>query len=123
MGWSCAAAAGHTMDRMVAACRKENGSSNTFTAGGKTYFWETSRREHNDGAITGSVFVVTKPGWSRKSGSFRIDSDGKMVRGPAALRRLIESVKDCVNCGAFANRCEVDDNGVTRCSVTGTVHG
>lgn len=82
------------MDRRV-RCR----SQNTFVVNGVEFFWEVSRTEHDDGAITGSVYkTVRKPttedlandpycaGWLVKAGSFRINPDGSIARVPKFLK-------------------------------------
>ncbi len=100
MGWSCTRAAGDTMDRWIAKCRAQSGGSqNTYTSDGETYFWEVSRTEHNDGAITGTIHRNMKVGeplrikggmstvqegqlFCKKVGSFRIEPDGLIARAP-----------------------------------------
>lgn len=110
MGWSCTKAASDVLNAWSEACRAQTGSSNEFRVGGETYFYEVSRTEHADGAITGSIMkvveapapaqIVTVPTmveqvlgiarpesfWSRKTGSFRINGDGTIARAPAFLR-------------------------------------
>jgi hypothetical protein len=110
MGWSCTKAASDVMQAWSNACRAQTGTSNTYTVGNDTYFFEVSRTEHADGAITGSVMkkvaaptptkVVTVPSmveqalgiaqsesfWARKAGSFRINGDGTIARAPAFLK-------------------------------------
>lgn len=100
MGWSCRADAGKTMDAWIAACVESTGSSNVYiTSDGTEFFWEASRIEHADGAITGSIFkTIRKPtaedlaknpylaGWSVKAGTFRINPDGSIARAPKWLK-------------------------------------
>lgn len=99
MGWSCRADAGRVMDAWAAACVAATGSQNTFVVDGVEFFWEVSRTEHADGAITGTVYrTVRKPtpedlatnpycaGWSVKAGSFRIAGDGRIIRAPKFLK-------------------------------------
>ena len=93
MGWSCAVAAGRTMDAWTRACVAQSKSSNVYKDGGNEYFWEVSSREHDDGAITGSIVLVVekRPDGSstcRKVGTFRIEPDGSVKRGPAMLKRV-----------------------------------
>lgn len=94
MGWSCAAKAG-LVESMVSLLLKEalgTTSSNEMPGGG---FYEVSRREHADGAITGTVWrklnnaEIAK--WSHlpnieervaKRGSFKITAEGKIERWP-----------------------------------------
>ena len=88
MGWSCRADAANTMDRWTEFCIAQSGSQNTFKANGHTYFWEASRTEHSDGAITGSVHKMLPGGLCRKSGTFRIEGNGQVTRAPACLAEL-----------------------------------
>lgn len=92
MGWSCARAAAETLDKCSEACRKSSGSSNVWKDGDSKYFYEPSRTEHHDGAITGAVylFLDDKPdgGKCRKVGSFKIDGGGRFVRSAGGLSRL-----------------------------------
>lgn len=89
MGWSCAADASRTMEKWVAACRAVTGSSNVFKIGDKFFFFESSNREHRDGAITGAIFWMLKgpgDGPARKVGSFKIRGDGSVAKAPSFLR-------------------------------------
>jgi hypothetical protein len=67
--------------------------SNTYTVKGVSYFFEVSRTEHLDGAITGSIMrmIPAAPGdtrtFAQRSGNFRIEPEGKVSRGPAFLKR------------------------------------
>jgi hypothetical protein len=87
------------MDAWKDACVAATGSSNVYTVGGVEFFWEVSRTEHADGAITGAIYkTVKKPtaedlardpylaGWSVKAGTFRIDPDGQVARAPKWLK-------------------------------------
>ncbi len=82
MGWSCNAAAAIALDQVTQMCIKSTGSSNTWEHGRNKYFYEPSRVEHDDGAITGSVFKFLDDGRCRKVGSFRINGDGVVERFP-----------------------------------------
>jgi DNA-binding transcriptional regulator PaaX len=92
MGWSCNAAAHATLERWTAHCRAQTGMSNTYIVGEVRYFLETSRVEHADGAITGTVMRVTAQVGDTsqcvRAGNFRIDGDGAIVRAPAHLKAL-----------------------------------
>lgn len=84
-GWSCTREAGETMDALARACVEQTGKENVFRlADGTEAFWERGR-EQADGSITGAVWGMDG---SRK-GSFKIDCDGKIVSGPAALKSLV----------------------------------
>ena len=87
MGWSYASAAGKMFDKMTAKCIESTGSQNTWTEkGGTKYFWEASRTEHVDGSITGTIYKFVDESHIVKSGSFKIDGDGEMIRGPKFLK-------------------------------------
>ena len=92
MGWSCTAAAGRALDKWHDACVEATGVSNTFEANGNKFFFEVGR-EHTDGRITGAIRRVTAVQgsltWTVKSGSFRIDPDGKIHRAPKFLRDAV----------------------------------
>lgn len=91
MGWSYARAAGKTMDLWQNACRKNCGSQNKWQeANGKTYFFENSRIEHPDGAITGSIYLIHQMGdRCHRVGSFRIEPNGRISRAPKFLRDAV----------------------------------
>jgi hypothetical protein len=86
MGWSCTRDADRTARQWVDACVASTGSQNTFRSRGRKYFWEQSRTEHHDGAITGSIYRMDRHGYCRRSGTFRIEGDGTVSRAPAFLR-------------------------------------
>lgn len=88
MGWSCNRDAGLTLDALKRFCVQQNGSSNTYTSKGTTYFFEISRNEHSDGAITGTIWKIQPDGMCRRSGSLRIEGDGTISRGPAILKKV-----------------------------------
>lgn len=87
MGWSCNAEAGYALDRVKDACVRSTGCSNVWEERGQRFFFEVSRTEHYDGAITGSVWRSVSETTCRRAGTFRIEGDGTVSRGPAFLRR------------------------------------
>jgi hypothetical protein len=91
MGWSCNAAASLTLDAIVAIQKKlgAEGTNSIMIDGKQVGFWETSGREHDDGAITGSVFTLLESDLCRKTGSFRIEPNGKITRFSSIPRRLL----------------------------------
>ena len=96
MGWSCGREAGKTLERWMDACMENAGSSNVFHTAKGSFMYETSRTEHSDGAITGSVSRITgaAPGgaiYARRSGSFRIEGDGKVSKAPAFLKKAAQT--------------------------------
>ena len=98
MGWSCNVAAALTLDAIQAAQERagERTSNGLRSPAGESIgFFESSRTEHADGAITGSVWRYLPDGAHiRRAGSFRIDGAGKVSRFPmvpAALLRQCEA--------------------------------
>lgn len=90
MGWSSSKAAGDVLDCWSDFCRKQTGSSNVFMVGDKRYFFEASRKEHSDGAITGDIMKYVSETHVRKTDSFRIEGNGKVSRGPKILRDTVK---------------------------------
>jgi hypothetical protein len=92
MGWSCNAAAAGVLECWTAACRAATGMSNVYTVGATRYFFEVSRTEHPDGAITGTVLRETSRQGDTsqcvRAGSFRIEGDGCVTRAPGHLKAL-----------------------------------
>ena len=93
MGWTCTKAAADTEARWTAACVKQTGSQNTFEVNGQRYFFETSRTEHADGAITGTVHrmcscAAASYEHTHDAGGFRINGDGSVARAPKWLKDL-----------------------------------
>lgn len=93
MGWSCAAKASLVERAITAEIKKAYPTvetSNGLPDGG---FWEISRKEHADGAITGTVWKAVDADHVIKSGSFKISPEGKIVRFPrlpAAIKAAAE---------------------------------
>ena len=79
MGWSCTSAASKTMHRWMDECLKQTDTQNAFIENGERRFWENDRVEHADGAITGEVYSFDD---ARKVGTFRIEPNGDVTRGP-----------------------------------------
>ena len=89
MGWSYAQEAGKIMNAWKEVCYKRSGSQNQWENKGKTYFFETSRVEHDDGSITGTVWRFLADGVHvRRSGSFKINGDGSIERAPKFLKGI-----------------------------------
>lgn len=91
MGWSCGQRAGSVLEHVGRACCAHNagGVCNLYTAGGHDYVVDASRTEHADGAITGSIWrsVADANAYYRR-GSWRIEGDGTISRGPKWFRAL-----------------------------------
>ena len=88
MGWSCASAAYATMERWVAQCRKQTNSSNVFEVKGVRHFFENPTDEHDDGAITGEVFMCLAEGKCRRVDTFRIEPDGSVTHAPDFFKKV-----------------------------------
>jgi hypothetical protein len=91
MGWSCSALASKTADKWSAFCAKSTGSSNVYIDKGVRYFYETSNREHADGAITGKIWRMADGDLAYPAGTFRINPDGTIARAPKALKDAAKS--------------------------------
>jgi len=86
MGSSYSKAAGETMNKWINACIANSDSQNLWTENGNTYFFETSKQEHPDGAITGIIWKYLPGGIHiRRSSSFRINGDGTIAHAPKFL--------------------------------------
>lgn len=102
MGWSCAKRAGEVMDAFSTLCREQGGSSNVYNTSRGEAFIEWSRREHSDGAITGTIWNTVGPKFKdergddrtpvRRGGSVRIEGDGTVTRGPQLLKQAAQMV-------------------------------
>jgi hypothetical protein len=73
------------------ACVEQTGSQNVYVTSRGKYFWEISRTEHRDGAITGTVRKVVREDpdgtmWAKTAGSFRIGPTGEVSRAPKFLK-------------------------------------
>ncbi len=93
MGWSCRADAARTMERWDKACRESTGMSNVWKDGDDEFMYELSSKEHDDGAITGTIEKrVAGPAsnpdglYYKRAGTFRINGDGTIARAPAWLK-------------------------------------
>lgn len=105
MGWSCASDAAHVNDAWMVLCRRQTGSQNVYHGkDGATYFYEISRREHSDGAITGTSYRELPNGYARKCGAFRIDGDGTVARFPTAWPFDKAIASRCPTCGELARK-------------------
>lgn len=91
MGWSCSHDASKVLDIWREACRANSG---TFKQGGKQYFYDISRTEHDDGAITGAIYHMLPGNMCRKTSTFRIEGDGTITRAPAFLKKAAVEATD-----------------------------
>lgn len=88
MGWSCSQVADNVLERWKERCIKDTGSSNVYKVGNKRYFYQLSQKEYCDGSITGTIYHWIDEKSCRKVGSFRINGNGTIARGPAILKQL-----------------------------------
>ena len=94
MGYSFSTKAGHVLDAWQDACHALSGCSNVYTTPKGKYFFQVTRKEHYDGAITGTLMKylpgtnLVKPG-----GSFRIEGDGEVTRGPKILKSAAKNAR------------------------------
>jgi hypothetical protein len=88
MGWSCSARANHRLDALTQFCVAQTGSQNRFEHKNASYFFEVSRREHADGAITGTIHRFVTESMQVKSGTLRIEGNGKITRAPKILKNV-----------------------------------
>jgi hypothetical protein len=85
------------MNLWECACAEQNGSNNVFTTSRGKYFFDVSRKEHNDGAITGTIYKFLKGStYVKSAGSFRIEGDGTITRAPKFLKDHIRANADVV---------------------------
>lgn len=92
MGWSCSRDAGQTLERFSAACFRATGQTNVYQEQSKLYLAEVSSEEHRDGAITGETYLLKSNGLCSRLGQFRIEPDGQVSLGPAALKAVAAQV-------------------------------
>jgi len=94
MGYSCSGSADDVYRVWLEACTALTGISNRYTANGNTYILQLGKKQHDD-AITGKVHkVIGSTGTVSHcvvSGSFRIDSDGEVVKWPAGMKKLVSA--------------------------------
>jgi hypothetical protein len=86
MGYSATKAAFDTLDKWTNACLKNSKSQNVWSLNGKTYFWENSRVEHDDGSIKGSIWKFVEDDKCKRCGTFRINGDGSIHHAPKFLK-------------------------------------
>ncbi|MBY0525576.1 MAG: hypothetical protein K2R98_19380 [Gemmataceae bacterium] len=78
------------MEAIEKACRAthDGTSSNAFRVGSKSYFYEVNRQTHVDGSITGTIHLDVGHNMARQVGTFKIDGQGNVVRGPKFWKSL-----------------------------------
>lgn len=91
MGWSCTKAAMDTLQKIERALCIGR-IQNVYRVRNTDYMIETSRVEHVDGAITGSIFNLTDY-TGKACNSFRIEEDGTVSRGPSEFQKAAKGQK------------------------------
>lgn len=90
MGYSCTSMASLASDAMVKEMQKARGdaggTSNSWGATTETADFFEHGPEQSDGAVTGSVWKSTSPGFARKAGSARVEPDGTVTRWPGSTK-------------------------------------
>jgi hypothetical protein len=94
MGWSSTKAAGDVIDRWSNKCLQQTNQQNVYILDGRRYFFEVIRKEHADGAITGEIWKYVNETHANQVGTFRIEGDGVVSRGPQILKDLDEAVRE-----------------------------
>lgn len=91
MGWSCSHKASLSLSAIEVLCKEthgyDNDPHNIFYSKGNKYFYEIGR-EQRDGSISGTIYKYTENDLCRQSGSFKIESSGKVSRGPALFKSV-----------------------------------
>lgn len=88
MGFSYARKAGMRLAAISNACIAQTGSNNTFEVNGKRYFFEETRKSQADGSIRGTLYRFVDETHATRAGSFCIDKEGKVVRGPSFFKSV-----------------------------------
>lgn len=94
MGWSSTKAAGDVIDRWEKKCRQQTNQQNVYILDEHRYFFEINRKEHADGAITGEIWKYVNETHANQVGTFRIEGNGIVSRGPQILKDLDEAVRE-----------------------------
>lgn len=88
MGYSCRQDAQDTL-AVISRRFATDGNPNIWTIGTvqrKQYFFERGR-EHDDGAITGTLMVILEGDYCKSVGSVRIEGDGTITLFPKLIAR------------------------------------
>jgi hypothetical protein len=81
MGYSCTRNAMNRLNFMFSEHDNSLPSNTWKKKDGTEYFYEIGK-ENANGAITGAVWLAKKSGYAYRAGSFKIDSEGKVLRFP-----------------------------------------
>ena len=85
MGYCYTHKAGRVLERFAAE-HCTDGSSNVYSHRGGRYFFEVTRRDQPDGGIRGTIHRFVGNSRARKVGTFAIDGQGKVLRGPSIMK-------------------------------------
>ena len=99
MSWSCRADAMDSLDVISRAMDNPEGISNEWTKNGRLFFTEISRKEHQDGSISGQVIELfstpdPKRFHSKTRGTIKINGNGYVVRFPNANKTMKKAIQD-----------------------------
>ncbi len=115
MGYSCGRIASQRMEAIEQACLAVSGQQNVWIMDGNRFFWEIGR-EQRDGAIVGSIHKYVSDTHCKKTGRFRIESNGKFIAGPAWMRKvpflLLTMITNTGSSWLYNYRGEVNDRGL-----------
>lgn len=89
MGYSCTMAAADVFDAWQEGCKATTNTSNVYEFAGGKYFFERGR-ENPDGSITGTIYKYVSETHAKKSGTFKIDADGKILRAHSILKTFAQ---------------------------------
>lgn len=78
MSWSCSSQAHSTLNIIQSMCISQTGFQNVWVKDGTKYMYETSRTEHNDGRITGTIYRYIGDDRIVKAGRFNIGANGRI---------------------------------------------
>ena len=95
MGYSYSAKAGYVLDELIVQLQATNqkpDGGNDYYSGSAHYFYEHGR-EQADGAITGTVWKYTGEKYCKRSGTFRIEPNGKISRFTGSNKNQRESAQ------------------------------
>lgn len=116
MGYSCARFASMKESAIANICFEQTGIRNVWETKRGRYMFDVTRRENAGGAITGTIWKYVDENKVRKSGSFRIEPDGIVSRGPAFMRntnayfiRTMEKTRETIYPWEKSTKPTVDD--------------
>jgi len=96
MGWSCSQAADNTIEKINSLVQSQcNNVKKNYSCQVPNGFFEiNTRKEHEDGAITGSVYKYVGEDRCSKVGSFKINSNGTIAWFPMLPLSIKKAIND-----------------------------